>query len=116
SRTRPARGSAAQILGAARVFVLGTLALVLFRLPIPDALAFWRALATWHAPVMPDAAIVLPIGASLGMDALQRITGDEVPFVTWRHMTRVALLAVVLLLGFWFTRAGVPEPFVYQGF
>ena len=108
-----------QALGVLTVTMLVMLAWVAFRLELPAALQFWRALVTWsgldiqHRRLFVALALV---AIALAGDWAQSRRRDEFVFLRWPRLAQASLLGLIAF-GVWIVAASdSPQPFVYQGF
>lgn len=107
-----------QVGARAGFWVLLLLTAVPFRMEMPVALQFWRALLHWSAPedlmrFLPPLALAIP---ALALDVAQFRADDELVVLRWSRIVQSALLAFALLAIFLATRSYSGAPFVYQGF
>lgn len=105
-----------QAAGIALVFTVSCLTFIALRLPIDEALGFWRQLAVGPLGGLPDGRVLLYMIPSLWLDWMQSRHGEDTLLAPWPRLARATALATALLL--WFVMAGAtaPTPFVYQGF
>lgn len=106
---------AASVLRSLAVTVGMSLSVVLFALPVPEALTFWRSLVAPSAGQVHPALLPL-LGVSLLLDALQGRAGDDAAPARWPLPLRASGLALAVLLTFLALRASGPRVFIYQGF
>ena len=102
--------------GIVLVFGLSCWALVALRLPVAQALLFWRQLATGPIGSLPEARLLLYMLPSLWLDWMQIRQGEDTVFMPWPRLARAAMLATAVLLWFALYGAVAPTAFVYQGF
>ena len=105
-----------QGMGMVMVFTLTALSLVVFRMNLATAAAFYRGLLIWERWDMPDLRIFFLIGISLTIDVFQYRGRDEVVFTRWQTFPRSVALAVAVFAIFLATRTRAAAPFIYQGF
>lgn len=102
--------------GIALVFGLSCWTFIALRLPIEQAIEFWRQLAFGPLGALPDGRALLFVVPSLWLDRMEARHGDDALLDAWPRAARAAALAAAALLWFAATGMTAPAPFVYQGF
>ena len=92
------------------VFTISCLTLVLLRLPIMDALDYWRALFMSPLGPLPDARCLLFMLPSIWLDWMQARQGEDTVFMSWPRLARATLLAIAMLLWLAMSWSASPAP------